>query len=61
MDEGSEQDLGTGGLRKSHPEDENEFKGVVERCRWLAATRGIWDESLHTEPVDRTDHALEDG
>jgi hypothetical protein len=30
LDEGSEQDLGAGSLGKSHPEDENEFEGVVE-------------------------------
>ena len=30
VDEGPEQDLGSGGLRKSHPEDEDELEGVVE-------------------------------
>jgi len=32
MDKGSEQDLSTRCLRKSHPEDEDELEGVVECC-----------------------------
>lgn len=30
LDEGTEDDLGTTGLRKSHPQDEDELEGVVE-------------------------------
>lgn len=30
VDEGAEDDLGTGGLGQGHPEDEDEFEGVVE-------------------------------
>jgi hypothetical protein len=32
MDKGSEEDLSTRCLRKSHPEDEDELEGVVECC-----------------------------
>lgn len=61
LDEGSEQDLGAGSLRKSHPEDENEFEGIIECYKQSAGTRGTSKWDWHTEPVDRIDHALDDG
>jgi hypothetical protein len=36
VDDIVEQELRAAGLRKSHPEDEDEFEGVVECCSWLA-------------------------
>jgi hypothetical protein len=36
LDEGSEYDLGAVRLRESHPQDKDEFKGVVESCQFLA-------------------------
>jgi hypothetical protein len=37
LDEGSEYDLGAACLGKSHPQDKDEFEGVVESCEVLVA------------------------
>lgn len=37
LDEGSEYDLGSIGLGEGHPQDEDEFEGVVESCQISAA------------------------
>jgi hypothetical protein len=36
VDKGSENDLGAVCLRESHPQDEDEFEGIVECCDMLA-------------------------
>jgi hypothetical protein len=60
VDKGSEQDLGTRCLRKSHPEDEDKLEGVVKCCdRSIQFSRTLNGAQL-TEPIDGIDHAFDD-
>ena len=59
LNDGSEDDLGTTGLGKGHPQDEDEFEHIVESCRRLAiGCIGVF--MPRTEPVDSIDQALND-
>jgi hypothetical protein len=61
MDKGSEQDLSTRCLRKSHPEDEDELEGVVKCCdQSIQFSRMLNKGGQHTEPIDGIDHAFDD-
>jgi hypothetical protein len=60
VDKGSEQDLSTRCLRKSHPEDKDELEGVVECCDWSIQFSRTLNRGPHTEPIDSIDHAFDD-
>lgn len=61
LNEGTEDDLGTAGLRERHPKDENELEGVVEGLRWSAQVGRAITVAQLTEPVHSIDHAFNDG
>ena len=48
-----EDDLGTRGLRKGEPEDEDEFEGVVECYGWVSRACGMGMEIAYGTNIRR--------